>query len=140
MPLRSIALVFEEDVIAMLMRSDGGTAGIAGFADVFCVKLIPMQKSIDFLSDSRLNMYCKLAQEGAVKTCLALLSIIKTNPDSPIPGNKFYLTERAITFRDRYLKRIERVMLSIKNSEVRAKFVAVYRNELAKYEQQMRAQ
>ena len=121
------------------MRADGGASGIAGFADVFCVKLIPQQKSIDFLTDSKLNMYCKLAQAGAVKTCLALLSIIKTNPDSPIPGNKFYLTERAVTFRDRYLKRIEKVILSIQNNEVRAKFIAVYRNELMKYEQQMRA-
>ena len=132
-------IAFEEDVIGMLMRADGGASGIAGFADVFCVKLIPQQKSIDFLTDSRLNMYCKLAQAGAVKTCLALLSIIKTNPDSPIPGNKFYLTERAVTFRDRYLKRIEKVILSIQNNEVRAKFIAVYRNELMKYEQQMRA-
>lgn len=132
-------MAFEEDVIGMLMRAESGPTGIAGFADIFCVKIIPLQKSIDFLTDSRLNMYCKLAQEGAVKTCLALLSIIKTNPDSPIPGNKFYLTERAVTFRDRYMKRIEKVILSMQNSEVRAKFAAVYRNELMKYEQQMRA-
>ena len=131
-------LAFEEQVINLLMRSEIEKREISAFADVFCAKIITLQKDIEFLTLSKIDLYCELARNGSLKMPIALLSIIKTNPASPVVGNKFYLTGRAEAFRNNYLIPIGRIMNSIGNSEARAKLNAVYKNELNKYEQQMR--
>ena len=126
---------YEEDILRMLINSEVGTNGMCAFVDSFSAKLIPKQAGIGFLTEGLLGLYVDLAKTNNIpKTCLALMSAVNTNQDSPVPQNDFHLKTKTETFYRKYFIPISAVIGSMKDATLQRKFMAVYNNELKKFE------
>ena len=66
------------------------------------------------------------------------MSATRTNRESPLAQNDFHLKTKAETFYRKYFIPIGDVVRSMKDPATRAKYVAVYESELAKYENKMK--
>jgi hypothetical protein len=129
---------YEAQILNMLMNSEVGTEGMCAFVDAFSSKIIPKQNGIAFLTPELLNAYIKLAETNTIpKTCLALMAATKTNTDSPLAQNDFHLITKAQNFYQKYFLPIGDVVRAMKDEGTRTKYVAVYNNELSKYESKM---
>lgn len=130
---------YEEAAVRMIMNSELDAKNVSAFAEAFCSKLVSLQTSRSFLTSDLQQLYCELAEEYTMqKLCLALLSATRTNPDSPIPKNQFFMEAKVEAFRREYFQPIGQVINSMKDEALCRKFQAVYRNELAKYDQSAR--
>lgn len=128
-------MAYEREALELVLRSEDTSANICAFVDTLCPKLIAKRENREFLTPALVETYSKLANKCNIpKTCFALLSSIRTNPDSPIPQNKFYLTTKAENFRDEYVVPVGNVVNMMGDPELRKKFVPAYRNELQKYD------
>lgn len=126
---------YEREMLELVLRSEDTPANICAFVDTLCPKLIAKRENREFLTPALVETYSKLANKCNIpKTCFALLSSVRTNPDSPIPQNKFYLTTKAENFRDEYVIPVGKVINMMSDPELRKKFIPAYRNELQKYE------
>ena len=128
---------YEECAVRMIVNADLSDAGT--FADAFCSRLVAKRKDSKFLTPSLTALYTELASKYTMpKLCLALISSTKTNPDSPIHGNSFHLKTKASFFRENYFIPIGKIIENMKDTGVRAKYSAVWQNELSKYDAKLK--
>jgi len=128
---------YEQTAVRMILNSEDAEAEKGKFADEFCSRLVPIRKDIYFMAENK-EMYCDLARRyTAQKLCLALLSATRTNPESPVKENCFYLKTMAKNFREQYFVPLCDILSCMQNETVRNKFLAVYKKELENYDAKM---
>lgn len=116
-----------EASILRLIRHNASDEEIREFADAFCPLVIPKHNSIDYLTEELTDIYKELAAQCDIpKTCYALLTSIKTNPDSPYPTNSFYLRNKTQRFLHTYMHPISDIIDAMQTEETREKFKTAY--------------
>lgn len=130
---------YEEQVIELLaknMQSEESLPELTEVLDTICPYFISKRTSMDYLSESLIDMYTELAEHcGIPKTCFALLKSIETNPDSPYTNNNFFLASKTRYFYDHYVVPIGRIVSAMGNSEYRVKFLNAFKVKSQKYMQ-----
>lgn len=130
----------ECEAIRFVMALDGeeNESAICSFVDAFSPYIIKKQPSSDYLDSEKLRFYGDLARRYSVpKTCFALLSSIKTNPDSPFATNRFDLAGSTRSFLRNYAEPIGEVVHSIKDSGHRQALGSRYEQVVSEYRQKM---
>lgn len=128
---------FEEELIRLIavnMQSPEDARELCTVIDTICPYLISRRTSSAFLTEHLVGMYQELAEHCVIpKTCFALLKSIDTNPDSPYVGKSFYLKAKARYFYDHYVTDIGKIIQSMNDPNIRAKFVSVYNQKCRQY-------
>lgn len=128
---------YEADILKLLQCCSTDEE-LCAFADAFCPQIIAKQNSIDFLTQGLAEAYGSTAARCDIpKTCYALLSSIKTNPDSPYPNNTFYLKNKTQRFLHTYMHPIGDIVEQMKTDELREKFSTAYERLEEQYLQKM---
>jgi len=111
-----------------LVRGNAQTSEeLCAFVDAFSPSVIAKRNSIDYLTQELADIYMELAQDCNIpKTCYALLSSIRTNPDSPYPNETFYLRNKTQRFLHTYVHPIGDVIEAMQDEEMRQKFLTAY--------------
>lgn len=130
---------FEAEMLTLLvknMQSQDDRPELEKFIDTVCPYCIEKYPSEDFLTDSRVELYCDLASHCRIpKTCLALLKGIRENPDSPYRTNGFFLKTKTAYFRDHYIAGVGQIISSMMESPYKAKFIMAFQKEANQYDQ-----
>ena len=111
-----------------LVRGNAQTSEeLCAFVDAFSPSVIAKRNSIDYLTQELADIYMELAEDCNIpKTCYALLSSIRTNPDSPYPNETFYLRNKTQRFLHTYVHPIGDVIEAMQDEEMRQKFLTAY--------------
>ena len=117
-----------EEQILDLVRGNAQTSEeLCAFVDAFSPSVIAKRNSIDYLTQELADIYMELAEDCNIpKTCYALLSSIRTNPDSPYPNETFYLRNKTQRFLHTYVHPIGDVIEAMQDEEMRQKFLTAY--------------
>lgn len=130
---------YEEDalrLIAVNMQAEEDSAELCDFVDKLCPYLINRRSSMDFLTNSQIEVYKELAAHCDIpKTCYALLKAIDESPDSPYTNNCFYLRSKAKYFYNNFILSIGKIINAMRTQELRDKFANVYNQKRKKYEE-----
>jgi hypothetical protein len=130
---------YEKDIlrlIAINMQSEEDSIELCDFVDKLSPYIIKKRTSIDFLTNSLVEIYQDLASHCDIpKTCFSLLKAIDENPDSPYTNNSFYLRSKSRYFYDNYILRVGIIINGMKTKELRDKFSSSYIKKRMKYEE-----
>ena len=129
----------EEEVLTLIAKnsqSESDAEDLCKFVDTLCPFLISKRPSSRFLTQNLADIYQELAGHCDIpKTCYALLNSIQTNPDSPYINNSFFLKTKTKSFYDEFVLPVGTIVSSMRNQELRAKFVDSFHKRRQKLEQ-----
>lgn len=109
------------------------------FVDDFSPRIIGKRINIDFFVDGNGESYKEIAKKCSVpKTCYALLTAIRSNPDSPFLGNKFFLKTKTQRFYNDFVLPVGEIISSMSSFELKGKFYQVYKQLRSTYENKMK--
>ena len=132
---------FEPEIITLVatnMQTQEDEQALCEFIDTICPYFIMKRPSINFLTIELVDLYTELAQHCSIpKTCFALLKSIDTNPESPFVKNDFFLQGKTRYFYDNYMLQIGDIFDSVRDKNIRNKFVGVYMQKRTEFEQRM---
>ncbi|MDE7253808.1 MAG: hypothetical protein K2O32_12815 [Acetatifactor sp.] len=132
-------LDFEFDIIQLMaanMQSQEDADELGEFIDKVCPFFISKRTSMDFFTEEHAEMYKDLAEHcGVPKTCFSLIKAISDNPDSPYANNSFYLGAKTKYFYEHFVLPVGTIVNSMKDNELKAKFVGAYEKKKQQYEQ-----
>lgn len=132
---------YEAEIITLVAKNmqtqeDEGT--LCEFIDTVCPYLILKRPSINFLTREMVDLYTELAEHCSIpKTCFALLKSVDTNPESPFLRRDFFLQAKAKYFYYNYLLQIGDIIDSMRDTAMRTKFSAVYRQKRDLFEKEI---
>lgn len=129
---------YEENVIktvATNLQSEEDASCLCDFIDKLCPYLISKWPSMSYFKPALIDMYCELAEHCVIpKTCFALLNAIQANPDSPYPGDTFFLKSKSRYFYENFVLPVGRIITAMADQPMKAKFVAAYEQRKKQYE------
>ena len=132
-------LDYQEEIITVIaknLQSEEDAKTLCDFFDKICPYFISKWPSVGFLKPSLVELYMELVDHcGIPKTCFALLNAIQKNPDSPYAGNTFFLKPKTEYFYENFVLPVGKVIESMKDQQLRGKFMAAYKQRKAQYEQ-----
>lgn len=135
---------YEGEIITLLaqnMQAEEDSESLCATLDKICPCFLKRRTSCDFLSRERIEMYQDLAEHCVIpKTCLALLSGIKSNPDSPFASDSFYLRSKAQYFYDHYVLAVGSIVERMKENPNKQKFLRAYETVRKEYSQAMQTE
>ncbi len=122
-------------ILALNMQAEEDSVELGEFIDKLCPYFISKRPSMDYLNKELVDIYIEIAGHCDIpKTCFALLKSINENPDSPYINNCFYLQAKTKHFYENYVLPIGEIINSMKNNEIKQKFVGSYLKKKEKYE------
>lgn len=121
---------YEEEMLTLVipnMQSPKDRDCLENFIDTISPYCISRYPSDDFMTEKRCELYSDIAANCNIpKTCITLLKGIKTNPDSPYVTNTFSMRARSEHFFNNYVKRVGKIISSMKKSDYSSKFAQAY--------------
>ncbi len=129
---------YQEEVIQVIaknLQSGADRKMLGDFFDKICPYFISRWPSMGNLNENLIDMYAELTEYcGIPKTCFALLNAIRKNPDSPYASNSFFLKSKSEYFYERFVLPVGKILNSMKDAQLKAKFLAAYRQQKQQYE------
>lgn len=121
---------YEEEMLTLViknMQSQDDRKILENFIDTISPYCIEKYPSDDFLTEERCELYSDIAANCNIpKTCVTLLKGIRANPDSPYVTNTFNMRARSEHFLNSYVKRVGKIISSMKKSDYSSKFAQAY--------------
>lgn len=128
---------YEHDILNWAL-SNMADNDLLKFVDEFSPRVIAKRTNIDFFEDGIAESYKEIAKRCSIpKTCYALLTAIKSNPDSPFLYNKFFLKTKTQRFYNDFVLPIGEIISSMSAVELKTKFYQVYKQLRSTYENKM---
>ena len=129
---------FEKEILSKFNDYDDASE-ITEFTESFSPMLIMRQKNIDWFTPEMAEIYQSLTDKTNLpKTWYALYAGITKNPDSPYPGNQFFLKTKTQRFYHDYVLRVGQIFSHIKDPVLKQKYGGAYLKAKADIESKMK--
>ena len=132
-----VSINYEKQILAKFLEYDDDKE-LVDFVESFSVLSITNKQTIDWFDADMVDIYKNITKKvNTPKLWYALYASISKNPDSPIPGNNFFLKTKTQRFYNNFVLPIGEIFSFIKDPTLKVKFLGGYNKIKATFESKM---